>query len=70
MTDDDIKKLLVENYKLTQEVHRILAKQQKIRMWTLIIGIAVIIIPLIAGLLALPWMLNTVSSYYGGILSI
>lgn len=65
MSEEEIKQLLNKNIQLTEKVYESLERQRKIRLWTLILGIVVIVLPLIAAAFAIPWMLNTVESYYG-----
>ncbi len=51
-----------------EEIRASLEKQRRIRIWSLVIGIIIIVLPLLAGIIAIPWMMQTVESYYGGIL--
>lgn len=70
MSEEEIKQLLNKNIQLTEKIYESLERQRKIRLWTLILGIVVIVLPLIAAAFAIPWMLNTVESYYGDTLGL
>lgn len=70
MSEEEIKQLLQENKVLLEKVYQELHKQRRMRMWSIIITIVVIVVPLIAAVAALPWMMKTVQNYYGGALNI
>lgn len=70
MSEEEIKQLLNRNIELSEKIWQSLEKQRKIRLWTLIIGIAVIVIPLIITAIAFPWMMHTIQNYYGSMLNI
>ncbi|MFA6552825.1 MAG: hypothetical protein WCT27_00115 [Patescibacteria group bacterium] len=70
MSEEEIKQLLQKNIELSEKMWLSLEKQRKIRLWTLIIGIAVIVIPLIISALAFPWMVQTIQNSYGAALNI
>ena len=69
MSEDEIKLLLNKNIEISEKIFQSLEKQRKIRMWTLIIGIAVIILPMIAAIFMVPWFMCTMDSYYGDLLN-
>ncbi|MFA5134338.1 MAG: hypothetical protein WC505_00955 [Patescibacteria group bacterium] len=69
MSEEELKQLLNTNIELTRSVYESLERQRKVRLWTLILGIAVIVLPLIAAAFAVPWMISTIESYYGGALN-
>lgn len=70
MPDEELKQLLRTNIELSEKIWAALERQRKIRLWTLIIGIAVIVIPLIVAAVSLPWMVHTIQDYYGATLNI
>ncbi len=70
MSEEELKQLLNKNIELSEKIWISLEKQRKIRLWTLIIGIAVIVLPLIAAAVAFPWMVKTIQDYYGATLNI
>jgi len=43
-------------------------KTRKYFLWTMIITIATIVLPLLAMIVLIPWMLKIMSSAYGGLL--
>ena len=43
-------------------------KTRKYFLWTLIITIATVVLPIIALIILLPWLMNTLSSAYSGLL--
>lgn len=65
MSEDEIKLLLKQNIELSQMIYADLEKQRKIRKWTLIISIVVIVLPLIASIFIIPWAFGNISDYYG-----
>ncbi|XOU93965.1 MAG: hypothetical protein ACNFW9_03905 [Candidatus Kerfeldbacteria bacterium] len=69
MSEEELKALLNKNIVISEQIFQSLEKQRKIRMWTLIIGIAVIILPMIAAVFMVPWFMNTMDSYYGDLLN-
>ncbi|MDP2684661.1 MAG: hypothetical protein Q8P20_06505 [bacterium] len=64
MSEEEIKDLLKQNLQLTRAIYESMEKQRKIRKWTLIISIAVIVIPLIASIFIIPWAFGNISDYY------
>lgn len=70
MPDEELKMLVKQNLELTQKIFASLERQRRIRFWTLMFGIAVIVIPLIVMAAMLPWIFKTFSSYYGGFINI
>lgn len=70
MPEEEIKALLQRNIELSEKICAEMEKQKKIRLWTLIISIAVIVLPLVAAVIMLPWMVSTIQKYYGGALNI
>ena len=65
MSEEEIKLLLKQNIELSQMIYADLEKQRKIRKWTLIISIVVVVIPLIASIFIIPWAFGNINSYYG-----
>ena len=61
--DDQILQRLLEQEKKIDEIYRSVEKMRKYFMWTLIISVAFIVLPLIGLLFAIPSFLNTLASY-------
>jgi len=70
MSEEEIKKLLVRNIELSEKIHQSVEKQRKYRLWSLVITIVFFGIPLIIALVAIPWIISTIQSYYGSIVNI
>jgi len=70
MSEEEIKELLNKNIQLSEKILESLERQRKIRMWTLIIGIAIVVVPLIASIFNIPWALGNLGDYYGDLLDI
>jgi len=70
MSEEEIKELLNKNIQLSEKILESLERQRKIRMWTLIIGIGIIVVPLIASFFIIPWALGNLGDYYGNLLDI
>jgi len=70
MSEQELTQLIQRNIQLSEQILAAMEKQRKIRMWTLIIGIALIVIPLIASIFILPWALGNLGDYYGNILDL
>ena len=60
MEQEILKKIEVQDKKL-EEIYRSIEKMRKYFLWTLIISIAVIILPLIGLLILIPKFLSTLS---------
>lgn len=70
MSEEELKSLLNKNIAISEQIFQSLEKQRKIRMWTLIIGIAVIVLPMIVAVFMVPWFMDTMDSYYGDLLNL
>ncbi len=70
MADEELKILIQKNIELSEKILVSLEKQRQIRRWTLIITLIVVVLPLIITLISLPWMIQTIQSYYGELLTI
>lgn len=70
MSEEEIKTLLNKNIAISEQIFQSLEKQRKIRMWTLIIGVAVIVLPMIAALFVVPWAIGNLEFYYDDLLSL
>lgn len=65
---DEILKKLEEQDKKIDAIYVSVEKTRKYFLWTLIITIATVILPIIALIILLPWLMNTLSSAYSGLL--
>jgi len=63
--EQDILKKLEEQDKKLEEIYRSVEKTRKYFLWTLIISLAFIILPLIGLIYAIPKMLNAYSGLIG-----
>jgi len=70
MSEEEIKKLLKQNLELSRLIYESIEKQRVYKKWTVIITIVVVVLPLIAIIIALPWLMSTFQSYYGGVLNL
>ena len=61
--DDQIIQRLEAQGKKIDEVYRSVEKMRKYFMWTLIVSVAFIVLPLIGLMFAIPSFLNTLGSY-------
>jgi hypothetical protein len=71
--DEELKKLLEENLKLTQEIHTMTKKINKFVIWSRIFGflkILIIVVPIILGIIYLPPLLKDVFGQYKDLLGI
>ena len=71
--DDELKDLIKQNIKLTEEIHEIATYVKKYIFWQKIFGflkIFIFIIPLAIGIIYLPPLLNQVLEQYKTILDI
>jgi hypothetical protein len=64
MEQDIIKKLEEQDVKI-EAIWKSVEKTRKYFLWTMIITVATIVLPLIAILALIPWMLKTMTSVYG-----
>lgn len=67
MEEEIIKKLDEQSAKI-EAVFRSVEKTRKYFLWSMIITIATIVLPLIALAVLLPWFLKTLTSAYGSLL--
>jgi len=65
---DEILKKLEEQDKKIDSIYVSVEKTRKYFLWTLIITIATVVLPIIALIILLPWLMNTLSSAYSGLL--
>ena len=70
MADDELKQLLSENKALMQKILVEMERQRRMRRWSMIITLVLVVLPLIIAAAALPWMIKTIESYYGGALTL
>lgn len=67
MEEEIIKKLDEQSAKI-EAVFRSVEKTRKYFLWSMIITIAMIILPIIGLIIIIPWFLKTLTSAYGGLL--
>jgi len=66
MEEEILKKIEAQDKKL-EEIYSSIEKMRKYFLWTLVVTVAVIILPLIGLLLVIPKFLSTYSSSYLGL---
>lgn len=66
---DEILKKIEEQDKKLADIFRSIERMRKYFLWTLIITIATIVLPLIALAVVVPIVLRTLGSAYGGLLN-
>jgi hypothetical protein len=67
MEEDILKKLEEQEIKLNN-IYVSVEKLRKYFLWTLIITVAVIVLPLIGLVAIIPWFLKVMGAAYGGLL--
>ncbi|MFA6047574.1 MAG: hypothetical protein WCV59_00525 [Parcubacteria group bacterium] len=63
--DQELLKKLEEQEKKIDDIYKSVEKTRKYFLWTLIITVVTIVLPLIGLLIAIPWMLKTMTTAYG-----
>jgi hypothetical protein len=63
--DNEILGKFKEQDKKLDDIYRSIEKMRKYFLWTLIITIATIVLPLVALIAIIPWFLKTMTSAYG-----
>ena len=63
--DQELSQKFTEQNKKLDQIYTSIEKMQKYFLWTLIITIAMIVLPLIGLVFAIPFFLSTFSSAYG-----
>jgi hypothetical protein len=61
---DEITQKLEEQGKKIEEIRVSIDKMRKYFLWTLIVTVATIVLPLIGIMFILPWLMNTLMSAY------
>jgi len=67
MEQEILEKLNKQDEKL-DAIYKSIEKMRKYFLWTLYVTIATIVLPLLAMIVLIPWMLKIMSSAYGGLL--
>ncbi|MEI6587851.1 MAG: hypothetical protein WCO05_02790 [Candidatus Moraniibacteriota bacterium] len=62
--DPQLKQRLAEQDKKLDQIYTSIEKMRKYFLWTMIITIATIVLPLIALIAIIPWFLSVMSSAY------
>ena len=65
---DEILKKIEEQDKKIDAIYVSVEKTRKYFLWTLIITIATVVLPIIVLIILLPWLMNTLTSAYSGLL--
>ena len=63
--ENEILAKIQEQDKKLDDIYRSIEKMRKYFLWTLIVTIATIVLPLIALVAIIPWFLKTMTSAYG-----
>jgi hypothetical protein len=66
--DQEILQKLDEQNKKIDLIYSSVEKTRKYFLWTMIITVATVVLPLIALVFAIPWFLSVFSSAYSGLL--
>lgn len=64
---DEILEKIKEQENKLDAIYKSVERMRKYFLWTLIITVATIVIPLIALIIILPWFLKVITSAYSGI---
>lgn len=59
---------LEEQEKKIDAIYVSVEKTRKYFQWTLIVTVVTIVLPIIVLIIMIPWLMNTLSSAYGGLL--
>jgi hypothetical protein len=62
--ENEILEKIKEHDKKLDEIYQSVEKMRKYFLWTLIVTVATIVLPLIALIFILPWFLNIITSAY------
>jgi hypothetical protein len=62
--ENDLEKRLAEQDAKLDDIFRSIEKMRKYFLWTLIVTVVTIVLPLIALVFAIPWFLNIITSAY------
>jgi len=71
--DEEIKKILEKNLKLTKEIHEMAKSIKSFMMWQRVFSflkILIIVVPIVIGIIYLPPLLKNVFEQYQGLLGI
>jgi len=63
--ENEILAKIQEQDKKLEDIYRSIEKMRKYFLWTLIVTIATIVLPMIALIAIIPWFLKTMTSAYG-----
>ena len=63
--ENEILAKIQEQDKKLDDIYRSIEKMRKYFLWTLIVTIATIVLPMIALIAIIPWFLKTMTSAYG-----
>jgi hypothetical protein len=63
MENEILEKIKEQDIKL-EAIHRSVERTRKYFLWTLIVTVATVVLPLVGILLVVPWLMNTLMSDY------
>lgn len=66
--DNEILIKFEEQDKKLDAIYKSVEKTRKYFLWTLIVSVATVVLPIIGLMIMIPWMLKTLTSAYGGLL--
>jgi type IV secretory pathway component VirB8 len=66
--EQEILNKFAEQEKKLDAIYVSVEKTRKYFLWTMIISIATVVLPILGLIIMIPWMLKIVSSAYGGLL--
>ena len=65
---EEVLKKLEEQDKKIDAIYVSVEKTRKYFLWTMIATLAAIVLPIIAAIIMVPWLMSTLGSVYGGLL--
>jgi Zn-dependent protease len=66
--DREILKKIEEQDAKLEEIYKSVEKTRKYFLWTLIVSVAAIFLPIAGLIILIPWFLKTITSAYSGLL--
>lgn len=66
--DNEILTKFEEQDKKLDAIYKSVEKTRKYFLWTLIVSVATVVLPIIGLMIMIPWMLKALTSAYGGLL--
>jgi hypothetical protein len=66
--EQEILKKIEEQEKKIDEIYVSVEKTRKYFLWTMIITVVTIVLPILVLIILIPWLMSTLGSVYGGLL--